>query len=60
MKTYLIAAALVVGPFYIVHDNSMNGCSIMTTRPSGAQYKIIGEYKSKAEAEAAVKTVKGC
>jgi hypothetical protein len=73
MKKYLVAAALVVGftspafaveTFYIMFDNSMKGqpgaCSVMTSKPSDAKYKSMGEYKSQAEADAAMKTMKEC
>jgi hypothetical protein len=69
MKKYLVAAALIVGfsapvlaveTFYIMFDNTMKGCQIMTTKPTGSQYKMMGEYKSKADAEAAMKTMKEC
>jgi hypothetical protein len=32
----------------------------MTTKPTGTQYKMMGEYKSQADAEAAMKTMKEC
>jgi hypothetical protein len=44
MKKYLVAAALIVGfstpvlaveTFYIMFDNTMKGCTIMTTEPTG-------------------------
>jgi hypothetical protein len=73
MKKYLIPAALVVSfsapafaveTFYIMFDNSMKGqpgaCKVMTNKPSGANYKMMGEYKSQAEADAAMKTMKEC
>ena len=73
MKGYLVAAALVVGltspvlaveTFYIMFDNSMKGqkgaCSVMTTKPTDAKYKMMGEYKSQADADAAMKTMKEC
>jgi hypothetical protein len=73
MKKYLFAAALIVGftspvlaveTFYIMFDNSMKGqpgaCRVMTSKPSDAKYKSMGEYKSQAEAEAAMKTMKEC
>jgi hypothetical protein len=53
---------LAVETFYIMFDNSMKGqpggCKVMTTKPSG-DYKM-GEYKSQAEADAAIKTMKEC
>ena len=69
MKKYLVAAALIVGfsvpafaveTYYIMYDNSMKGCSVMTTKPTGAQYKMMGEYKSQDEANAAMKSMKEC
>ena len=73
MKKYLIAAALIVGfsvpafaveTFYIMFDNSMKGqphaCQIMTSKPSDAKYKMMGEYKSKGEAETAMHSMKEC
>jgi hypothetical protein len=69
MKKYLVAAALIVGfsvpafaveTFYIMYDNSMKGCSVMTEQPTGTQYKMMGKYNTKAEADAAMKTMKEC
>jgi len=73
MRKYLIAAALIVTfsapafaveTFYIMFDNSMKGqkgaCSILTTKPTDAKYKMMGEYKSKAEAETAMHSMKDC
>ena len=68
MKKYLIASVLVVSltapamaveTFYIMFDNSMKG-QVMTSKPSDAKYKSMGEYKSQAEADAAMKTMKEC
>jgi hypothetical protein len=72
VKKYLVAATLIVGfstpllaveTFYIMFDNSMKGkpgaCKVMTTKPTG-DYKMMGEYKSQAEADAAMKTMKEC
>jgi hypothetical protein len=73
MKKYVLAAALIAGftapafaveTFYIMFDNSMKGqagaCSVMTSKPADAKYKSMGEYKSQAEADAAMKTMKEC
>ena len=73
MKKYLVAAVLIVSfsapvlaaeTFYIMFDNSMKGqkgaCSVMTTKPTDAKYKMMGEYKSQADADAAMKTMKEC
>ena len=73
MRKYIIAAALIVGfsvpaiaveTFYIMFDNSMKGqkgaCSVMTAKSTDAKYKMMGEYKSQADADAAMKTMKEC
>ena len=73
MKKYLVLAAVIVAfstpvlaveTFYIMFDNSMKGqkgaCSVMTSKPTDAKYKSRGEYKSQADAEAAMKTMKEC
>jgi hypothetical protein len=70
MKKYLIAAALIVGfsvpalaveTFYIMFDNTMKGCTIMTSEPSDKQrYKMMGKYGSKADAETAMHSMKEC
>jgi len=70
MKKYLVAAALVVSfsapslaveTNFIMFDNTMKGCVIMTTESTDkTRYKMMGKYNSKAEAEAAMKTMKEC
>jgi hypothetical protein len=69
MKKNLLATALIVGfsapslaveTFYIMFDNTMKGCSVMNTKPTGSRYKAMGEYNSKAAAETAMKSMKGC
>ena len=48
MKKYLVAAALIVGfsvpafaveTYYIMYDNSMKGCSVMTSNRPGRNTK---------------------
>ena len=69
MKKYLVAAALIVGfsvpamaveTFYVMFDNSMKGCSVMTIKPTGSHYKMMGEYTSKDVADTAMKSMKEC
>ena len=73
MKKYLIAATLIVGfsapswaaeTFYIMFDNSMKGhpgaCSIMTSKPTGSHYKMLGHYGSHSAAETAMHSMKQC
>jgi hypothetical protein len=65
MKKYLVTAALIVGfatpafaleTFYIMFDSTLNKCSIMDKED--AKMKSMGKYSSRAEAEAAMKTMK--
>jgi hypothetical protein len=70
MQRYFIAAMLVVclaapvlaeETFYIVYDSTMKGCTIVTTEPTDkARYKVEGTYKSNAEAEKAIASMKEC
>ena len=53
--------ALAVETHFIMYDNTMKGCVIMTTEPTDtARYKMMGKYATKAEAEAAMATMKEC
>ena len=70
MHKYVIAAVLVVSfvapvlaveTFYIIFDNTLKGCTIATAEPADkTHYKILGKYKSNAEAEKAIASLKGC
>ena len=70
MKKYLVAAALIAGlatpafavkTFYVMFDSAMTRCWILDKEPpKDDKYKMMGQYKSKAEAEAAMKTMKEC
>jgi hypothetical protein len=71
MKKYLVASVLVlsfaapafaVETFYIMFNNTMKkgACQVMTSKPKDAKYKMMGEYKSTADAEAAMKTMAEC
>ena len=70
MQKYLIAAVLLVSfvaavlaaeTFYIVFDATLHGCTIATAEPTDkTQYKVLGTYKSKAEAEKAIASMKEC
>ena len=55
------APVLAVETFYIMFDNTMKGCTIMTTEPTNkGKYKMMGKYASKAEAEKAMGSMKEC
>ena len=70
MEKHLIAAVLVVTlsartlageTYYIVHDNSLNGCTITTSEPTDhSRYKVMGRYVSNADAKKAIASMKGC
>jgi len=70
MQRYLITAVLLVSfiatvlaaeTFYIVFDATLHGCTIATAEPTDkTQYKVLGTYKSKAEAEKAIASMKKC
>jgi hypothetical protein len=70
MQRYLIAVALLVSfagsvfaaeTFYIVFDATMHGCTIETAEPTDkTHFKVLGTYKSEAEAEKAIASKKEC
>jgi hypothetical protein len=57
----LTVPVLAAETFYIVFDNTLKGCTIVTAEPSDkVRYKVLGTYKSEAEAEKAVASLKEC
>ena len=70
MRRRLIVTMLFVGltspvlaeeTFYIVYDGMMKGCTIVTTEPTDkARYKVVGRYKTNADAEKAIASLKEC
>jgi hypothetical protein len=70
MQKHLMAAVLVVSftapvlaaeTFYVIFDNTLKGCTIVTTEPTEkARYKILGRYDSNAKAEKAIASMKEC
>jgi hypothetical protein len=70
MRKPLIAALLIVSftapalaaeTFYVIFDNTLKGCTIVTSEPSDkVRYKVLGTYKSEAEAEKAIPSKKEC
>jgi hypothetical protein len=57
-------AALAQDSYYIVQDVKTKKCQIMAQKPTGTEYTVVGPdgtvYKTKTEAESAMKTVKVC
>ena len=70
MQKRLIGALVIVSftvpvlaaeTFYVIFDNSLKGCTALTAEPSDKmRYKVLGTYKSEAEAENAMPTLKEC
>ena len=70
MKKYLIAGTLVVAfvapafaaDYYVALrlGGGAAACEIMTTEPDTKTHKMMGKYKSEAEAKAAMATMKEC
>ena len=73
IKTVL-AAAIAIGfalpafaqveSFYVVQDVKTKKCTIMNKKPTATEYTMVGGdgviYKTRVEAENAMKTVKVC
>jgi hypothetical protein len=68
-KLLLVAIAVAafatpaLADFYIVQDSSTKRCTITEQRPTTQTSVIVGDgtvYKSRTEAEGAMKTVKVC
>lgn len=55
------ASALAAETFYIVFDATMHGCTIETAEPiDKTHFKVLGTYKSEAEAKKAIASKKEC
>jgi hypothetical protein len=55
---YTPALALESGVYYVGLDTTTHTCSVMTEMKAGM--KMMGEYKSKEEAEKAMASMKEC
>src|SRR5215213_6992869 len=75
MTKYAIGAALLVAftatggsttttseQYYLVRDPSTKKCTVTTTKPTSSTTVVVGDtvYKTRTEAEGAVKTTKVC
>ena len=70
MQKPLIAAFLIVSftvpilaaeTFYVIFDNTLKGCTVVTSKPSDkVRFKVLGTYKSEAAAEKAMPSLKEC
>jgi len=64
MLTAFAAPALAADEFYIVQDTATKKCTIVDKKPTVATMTIVSPsgtvYKTRAEAETGMKTVKVC
>ena len=70
MQNYLTAVVLLVSfvgsalaaeTFYIDFDATLHGCTISTAEPTDkTHYKVLGTYKSEAQAKKAIASMKEC
>ena len=70
LKTFIAAAALtaIAAPafaqsFYVVQDVKTKKCTITETKPTSSEVTVVNGdtvYKTKAEAESGMKTIKVC
>jgi hypothetical protein len=70
MGKYLITAVIIIGSVaqvvaaetsYIIFDSTLKGCTIASAEPTDkTRYKVLGTYKSKAEAEKAIASMNEC
>ena len=57
-----IAQTASAAEFYVVRDATTKKCTIVDTKPTTTTTTVVGDgvYKTKTEAESAVKTTKVC
>ena len=70
LRTFIVVAAMtaVAAPafaqsFYVVQDVKTKKCTVTETKPSSTEVTVVSGdtvYKTKAEAETGMKTVKVC
>lgn len=70
LKTFIAAAALtaIAAPafaqsFYVVQDVKTKRCTVTETKPTSSEVTVVNGdtvYKTKAEAETGMKTIKVC
>ena len=56
-----VGSALAAETFFIVFDATLHGCTISTAEPTDkTHYKVLGTYKSEAQAKKAIASMKEC
>ena len=60
--SFAFAAQAQTTEFYVVQDSSTKKCTIVDKKPTVTTTTVVGSgvYKTKVEAETAMKTVKVC
>ena len=58
----LVSPAFAANEFHIVLDATSKKCTIVELKPTAANMSVVSTvvYKTKAEAEAGLKTIKAC
>jgi hypothetical protein len=61
---FALPASAQVETYYLVQDTKTKKCTIVNKKPAGTEYTMVGSdgtvYKTRVEAESAMKTVKVC
>jgi hypothetical protein len=70
LKTFVAASALTIiaapafaQSFYVVQDVKTKKCTVTETKPTSSEVTVVNGdtvYKTKAEAESGMKTIKVC
>jgi len=61
MIVSLTVPVLAEETFYVVFDNTLKGCTVVTGEPTDkVRYKVLGTYKPEAEAENAMPLLDEC
>jgi hypothetical protein len=58
-----VATPALAQTFYVVQDTASKKCTIVETKPTVSTMVVVGDgkvYKTRAEAEGAVKTITVC
>ena len=57
----LTVPVLAAETFYVIFDNTLKGCTVVTSEPSDKiRYKVLGKYNSETDAETAMPSLKEC
>ncbi len=57
---FIASPALAATHYYVVQRTADKSCSVSTVKPDGKLKVPLGQYKTRAEAKAAIKTAAEC